>query len=220
MTAELSQPNRLGIGLYSIPEAARLLRASPQRVRHWIDPQEELIHRVFSPSEMLITFLELMELHFVQMFRVAGVSLQTIRRAAKTAARQFQCSHPFTLHRFDTDGRDIFATLILGEKSKSLIEDLKHGQFVFETIVRPFFKKLEYRQDDAIRFWPMNRTGRVVLDPERHFGKPIDASTGVPTKALYLAVKAGDDPKTVATWFNVPKAAVAVAVKFEESLSA
>jgi uncharacterized protein (DUF433 family) len=175
---------------------------------------------VFSLEEGVLTFLELMELHFVRMFRESGVSLQTIRQAARTAAHQFQRPYPFTLHRFDTDGRDIFATLRQSEKRRKLIEDLKHGQYVFENIVRPFFKKLEYRQDDAIRFWPLSRTGRVVLDPQRHFGKPIDDPTGVPTEALFLAVKAGEDPPTVATWFNVPHAAVAAAVEFEESLAA
>ena len=38
-----------------------------------------------------------MELHFVRMFKEAGVSLQTIRKAAKTAAHQFQQPYPFTL---------------------------------------------------------------------------------------------------------------------------
>ena len=220
MTAELSKLNRLGVGLYSVPEAARLLRVHPQRLRRWIDPETGLIRRVFSSDETVVTFVELMELHFVQMFKEAGVSLQTIRRAARMAARQFQCPHPFTIHRFDTDGRDIFATMLHSEKRKPLIEDLKHGQYVFNNIVKPFFKKLEYHKDDAIRFWPLNRTGRVVLDPKRHFGKPIDATTGVPTKALHLAVKAGDNPTTVANWFDVPYAAVVAAVKFEESLSA
>jgi len=220
MTTKLNEPTRLGVGLYSVPEASRLVKVSSQQVRHWIDPQEGLIQRVLSPEEQTITFLELMELHFVQMFRQAGVSLQTIRSAAKTAARHFECRHPFTVHRFDTDGRTIFATLIQTERRKALIEDLKHGQYVFEKIIRPFFKKLQYHQDDAIRFWPLGATNRIVLDPHRHFGKPIDAPTGVPTKTLFHAIKAGDDPSTVATWLNVPAAAVAAAVKFEESLAA
>ena len=220
MTTQRDHTSRIGVGLYSIPEAARLIKVSSQRVQSWLSPEEGLIHRVLPPNEKTITFLELMELHFVHMFREAGVSLQTIRRAAKTAAEHFGCDHPFTVHRFDTDGRTIFATLIGKEKKRRLVEDLKHGQYVFETVMRPFFKKLEYHQDDAVRFWPLTRAGRIVLDPQRHFGKPIDSSTGVPTRALYCAIKAGDDPATVATWFNVPAVAVSAAVKFEESLAA
>jgi len=224
MTATSTSPSRIGVGLYSVSDAARLLRVPAQRVRRWMDPQEELIQRTFPPEEGIITFLELMELHFIQMFRQENVSLLTIRRAAKTAARKYEQPYPFTLHRFDTDGQTIFATLSQSERRRRMVEDLEHGQFVFEKICRPFFRKLDYQQDDPednpIRFWPLNKNGRVVLDPQRRFGRPIDAPTGVPTQALYLAVKAREDQSTVATWFNVPSAAVAAAFKFEESLAA
>jgi uncharacterized protein (DUF433 family) len=161
-----------------------------------------------------------MELHFVKLFRDEGVSLPAIRKAAKTAARQFGADHPFAIHRFDTDGCTVFATLARAEKEAALVEDLKHGQFVFDTIVRPFFKKLEYGQDEAIRFWPMGMGKRVVLDPARQFGKPIDNETAVPTAALYRAVEVGDDPVLVAKWFNVPLDAVRAAIVFEKSLAA
>jgi uncharacterized protein (DUF433 family)/DNA-binding transcriptional MerR regulator len=219
MVEKSKSPRRLGIGLYSISQAARLLKTHPQRVRRWIEPEEGLIPRIFEPEERTISFLELMELHFVKMFREAGVSLQTIRKAAKTAARMFGTRYPFAVHRFDTDGRTIFATLLDAEQRTSLMEDLRHGQYVFDTIVRPFFKKIEYGTDNAVRFWPRDPDGRVVLDPKRCFGKPIDAPTGVPTTSLFHAIKAGEDVVTVASWFRVPEAAVTAAVAFEESLA-
>lgn len=215
-----NDPARLGVGLYSIPDASRLLGARVNNVRRWLDPKEHLVARVFDIREQTISFIELMELHFIKLFRDEGVALPTICCAAKTAAQQFSTLYPFALHRFDTDGQTIFATLIKSAKKPALIEDLKHGQYVFETIVRPFFKKLEYDKDEAIRFWPLGTSGRVVLDPERQFGKPIDAQTGVPATALYRAVQAGDDPVFVANWFEVPLEAVRAAIAFEKSLAA
>jgi uncharacterized protein (DUF433 family) len=219
MTARAIESSRLGIGLYSIPEAAHLAKIrSIQRIRRWLDPDAGVVRG--ASCERTITFLDLMELHFVQMFREAGVSLQTIRLAAKTAERRFKCSHPFTLNRFDTDGDTIFGTLIRTETKTKLLEDLRHGQLVFDQVCRPFFKKLEYEGGSLARFWPLGTAHRVVVDPQRHFGQPIDSPTGVPTRALYKAVKAGDATSVVATWFDVPKAAVAAAVAFEESLTA
>ena len=106
-------------------------------------------------------------------------------------------------------------------KKKVLVEDLRTGQYVFQTIVKPFFKKLDYGKSDITRYWPMNRRGRVVLDPTRNFGQPIDEKTGIPTKTLYDAVKAGGGQsyKEVATWFDVPESAVKAAVQFEKSLT-
>lgn len=220
MVAKISHAPCLGQGLYSVPESARLLGVSVQKLRRWTDPNAALIPGVLFSEYRTLTFVELMELHFVKLFRESGVSLQTIRRATRTAARQFNTTCPFTVHQFDTDGHTVFATLIDKEHKKRLVEDLKHGQYVFEQIVRPFFKNLEYSQNGPVRFWPPIPAKRVVLDPKRHFGQPIDAQTGVPTRALHQAILAGEDIKTVAEWFNVPVAAVDAAIEFEKSLRA
>ena len=209
----------LGVGLYSIPDAARIIKSTAGNVRRWINTGNGVVTGNFAPEEHTITFLELMELHFVKLFRDEGVGLDTIRKAAKTAAKQFGTSFPFAVHRFDTDGRTIFATLLDGEKQISVIEDLKHGQYVFETIVRPFFRS---SSTHTIRRFASGRwaLASVVLDPARQFGKPIDNETAVPTSALFRAAQAGDDPVAVAKWFEVPLAAVRAAILFESSLAA
>ena len=50
-----------------------------------------LIKRCFDDSEQVLTFLELMELHFIKMFRSEGVSMPTIRKAAEAAGRRVGC---------------------------------------------------------------------------------------------------------------------------------
>lgn len=178
--------------------------------------------RRLPPEDQALTFMELMELHFIKMFRSEGVSLQAIRKASRVAASKFRTDYPFSVKRFDTDGRTIFATMINEEKSKTLVEDLKKGQYVFDTIMRPFFHKLDYRgMQEVARFWPMDKKGRVVLDPERKFGKPIDSESGVPTRAIYNAIVAGggQEPKVVAKWLGVSLPAVQAAVVFEQSIA-
>jgi uncharacterized protein (DUF433 family) len=102
-----------------------------------------------------------------------------------------------------------------------MIEDLKRGQFVFKTIMRPFFKKLDYNRSEIARYWPMGKRGRIALDPDRQFGQPIDNESGIPTKVLYRATKAdkGQSIKQVASWFGIPEASVRAAVAFEKSLA-
>jgi len=213
-----------GSGLYSIRQAAKLLRLRPSVLKYWIGQRGEL-HPVVLPEftdDSILSFAQLMELHFVKMFRDEGVSFQYIRKAAKNASQQFKAQYPFTVKRFDTDGRSIFATMKSKETDKTIVQDLEKGQLVFQTIIRPFFKKLDYsRSNEVERFWPLKQKGRVVLDPQRRFGQPIDSETGVPTRALIDAVTAGDgqDAKTVAKWFDVPLEAVKAAIRFEKSLA-
>jgi DNA-binding transcriptional MerR regulator/uncharacterized protein (DUF433 family) len=222
MNATTNTPPRLGVGLYSIADAARLIGAHPALIRRWSCESEGLIPRAIAEEEGFLTFVELMELHFIKMFRDEGVSLQTIRAASERAAARFQTSYPFSIKRFDTDGTSIFATLEKESTDKTLLEDIAKGQYCFEKVLRPFFKKLEYGKNfDLVRFWPLSKAGRVVLDPMRKFGKPIDAETGVPTQIIVDALLAGggQSPAVVARWLDVPIAAVRRAAEFEQSLS-
>lgn len=210
----------LGMGLYSVGDAARIVRAPYNNVRRWLDPQTGIISRQFDPSEHTVSFTELMELHFIKLFRDQGVTLQAIRKAARAASARFDTDYPFAVKRFDTDGKTIFATLAKECDNQEIIEDLARGQYVFTTIIRPFFKKLDYDSAEVSRYWPLTKKNRVVLDPLRQFGRPIDAETGVPTSALYNALRAGGGQSVgeVAKWFDVPESAVRAAAEFERSL--
>jgi uncharacterized protein (DUF433 family) len=224
----------VGVGLYSYPEAARILGVPAPKLRRWAGdyrPRAEGTERLHKPvivrhlgkGQPMLTFVELMELYFVKLFRAEGVSMPTIRKAAEEAARRFGTSHPFAVQRFDTDGHRIFATLRENAREERVVEELGRGQLVFDTVARSFFRKLDYPDDGAVRrYWPLGHEGRVVLDPQRAFGQPIDAESGVPTRALYEAVLAdgGQPPEAVAKWFDVPLAAVHAAVKYETGLLA
>jgi len=223
----------LGIGLYSFPEAARIIGVKPSTLRRWAKEyryasrgttylHQPVVPPHFGANESPLAFVELIELLFVKLFRAEGVSMPAIRTASQRATQLFGTPYPFAIQRFDTDGKYIFA--MLGEESgnQGMVEDRTRGQFAFDTIVRDLFRKLDYRgNSDALRFWPLEHNGRVVVDTERGFGKPIDAETGVPTEALFDAVTAGrgQSHADVAAWFGVPIAAVEAATTYERMLS-
>lgn len=227
----------LGIGLYTMTEAARLLRVDPRTLQWWAEgysPVSQAGRRASEPviqrdlvaleGEPLLTFTDLLELHMVALFRRENVSLQTIRAAADKAAQLFNTRHPFVVKQFETDGRHIFATLedegIAGRTQQQMITDLNLSQMVISSIARLFFLNIEYQDFEPIRYWPMGRDGRVVLDPQRSFGKPIDARSGVPTAALYTMARSGESLQSVADWYEIEVEAVEAAVNFEHSLKA
>ncbi len=224
----------LGVGLYSIAEAARIIGVAPSTLRTWVKTYTNKVHdttyvrhpvivRYFGNDEPVLTFVELVELLFVKLFRQAGVKMSVIRKAAERAMERFQTPYPFASQRFDTDGTRIFVTLSDSPSDDVVIEDVLLGQRAFEQIVRPFFHHFDYHDNLIVRtFWPRQHSGRVVLDPQRAFGKPIDAETGVPTVALYEAVITNpeDDAASIAQWFAVPVDAVHAAVEYERSLQA
>lgn len=222
----------VGVGLYTYPEAARIIGVDARTLRRWAQDyyytargrsyrHEPVIQRSF-PDEPVLTFLELVELLFVRLFRAEGVSMEVIRRASTRASQMFGTEYPFAVKRFDTDGTRIFATLGADNDSQQIVEDITRGQYAFDTVIRPFFRKLDYDgSDHALTLWPRERQGRVVIDPERHFGKPIDAETGVPTAVLAEAVNGdrGQSVEDVAAWYEVPIDAVIAAVAYEQAPS-
>ena len=227
----------LGVGLYTLPEAARLLYVSAQKLRRWAEgypfvsggerrTAEPIIRRDLQSldGEPILTFDDLLELYMIKLFRDAGVSLQTIRAAAEQAARIYHNNHPFAIKPFETDGKRIFAALheqgVAGVARPTLLQDLNLSQMVMDSIARPFFRKIEYHDFEPLRYWPNGLTGHIVLDPKRAFGKPIDARSGVPTAVLYEMARGGESAIGIARWYRVAIEAVEAAVTYEATLKA
>jgi len=227
----------LGIGLYTLPEAARILRTRPQKLSRWADGYpfvsnkerrvaEPIIQRDLAAldGEPVLTFNDLLELYMIKLFRDAGVSLQTIRAAAEQAAILYHTNHPFAIKQFETDGKRIFATLqvrgVEGVTRPTLLQDLNLSQMVMDSIARPFFRKIEYQEFAPLRYWPNGKERHIVLDPQRSFGKPIDVRSGVPTAVLYEMARGGEAVESIARWYNVELEAVEEAVAYEATLKA
>ncbi len=227
----------LGVGLYTLPETARLLHVSGQKLRRWADGYpfvssgerrraEPIIRRDLNAlgGEPILTFNDLLELNMIKLFREASVSLQTIRAAAEAATKLYHTSHPFAIKQFETDGKRIFAALqeqgVEGVARPVLIQDLRMGQMVMDSLARPFFRKIEYRELQPLRYWPNGTDGYIVLDPERSFGKPIAARSGVPTAALYEMARGGETVQSIADWYRVDCEAVEEAISYEMTLKA
>lgn len=226
--------NLLGVGLYMVPEASRLVKIPEQRIRRWLNgysyiskgekrimPQlwDSQIGRI--DDTLALGFLDLMEIRFVNRFVQHGVPLQTIRRALEAAKDIIGKRYPFSTRRFQTDGRTIFAE-ILHESGETHLLDLVKSQFAFASVISPsLYSDMDFsKEDEALRWWPMGHKRKVVVDPGFAFGQPIVSESSIPTATLASAVDAEGSIEAVATWFGISKKAVKDAVSFEEMLAA
>jgi uncharacterized protein (DUF433 family) len=228
----MAEMRHLGIGLYTIPEAARLLKVPVGRLRRWAHGYSFARGRVAEPvfrrdypelaKQGILTFQDLIELCLVSQFRQAGVSMRTIRTTARWAADQFETNHPFAIQRFHTDGKRLFAEMELPTEKgvpRRVYQELPTCQYVLDQIAESFFKKLDYEADIVSHYWPLGKDRSVVLDPARSFGEPIDVGSGVPTRLLYDMNRSGESVAEVADWFRVEPEAVRAAIEYEQSLA-
>lgn len=230
-----SHKSLLGLGLYSASEASRLTSVPAARIRRWMSGYSYRsgdgsaaasapiwVRELAEMDELVITFRDLLELRFVDAFRRHGVSWKVIRTSAHRAAELFETQHPFSTKRFRTDGRRIFADVI-HESGEEALLDLVGSQFGFKRILEPFlYRGLEFSEDEQtlVRWWPLGMRRRVVLDPTRSFGLPIDPVQGIRTSTLAAAFRAERSHARVASWFDTDVRAVRDAVAYEDSLAA
>lgn len=219
-------------GIYTVPEASRLTRVAPSRIRRWLrgykffsGEREHVSPPVWRgqlqpvDGALALGFLDLMEIRVVDAFLRAGVSWKTLREAERRGSDLFRSTHPFCTQRFETDGRSIFVD-IGADSDEPILLEIINNQAVFDAITSPFFKDLEFSQDRVLeRWWPLGDHRAVVVDPRRAFGKPIVVDRGVPTAILSSAVKASRSIDEVVFWYDLTKSSVVDAIEFEDPLS-
>ena len=216
----------LGVGLYSLPEAARLARMPVSTLRRWAGEYRSPTNgRPSAPMPLvrredpdliaqgLLTFSELIALLLIRRLRQAGVPLTAIRALAQQAAVALRTSHPFATRLFYSDPPPLHA-------SKNDAERAFPGSAA-QLALESFAGQLDYGEDGMVRaYWPLGRGRRVVLDPARAFGQPIDPVSGVPARALAGMSAAGETIEEIARWYRVAPEAVQDAILFEQSLTA
>jgi uncharacterized protein (DUF433 family) len=209
----------LGVGLYSLVEAARLLTTPRRTLARWVEGYVQELRegaRHYAPviergDEASLTFGDLVELMYVKGFRLGGVQLDEIRKVAAKYRQDWGTLYPLATKRFATDGR----SLLLKERGDWAHALTGQRQAFFEEIGR----QLVHVGDLTSEWRPLGRDKAVVLHPDRAFGKPIEDTSGAHTFLLFLAVEGGASVEDVAWWYGTEPKAVRESVEYEQSLN-
>ncbi|WP_180217677.1 hypothetical protein [Agrobacterium larrymoorei] len=220
----------IGVGSYTAPEAARLLKTAPLNINRWLRGytyKRDDVARQVPPlwtaqhanveEHLEIGFRDLIELRFVKAFLDAGVGLLAIRNCLDYARECAGDDRPFSTQRFQTDGRTIFLESIERVGDAKML-DLKKKQYVFKQVIDRTFKDLDIEDDAVARWRPFNGKKSIVIDPSRSFGQPIASQFGVPTIVIAQAVEAEGSAEDVARIYDLPVSVVRDAVQFENDL--
>src|ERR1700744_2560048 len=117
--------------------------------------------------------------------------------------------------KFKTDGFSIFLEIVSAEGDTKLL-NIFSKQYTLQKIIERSLKDVEFQGAAPARWWPATRSKRIVIDPARSLGQPIDEASGVPTAALAAAVKAEGSIEAAARMWQVKTTTVRRALEFEE----
>lgn len=238
-------PQLLGLGIYSQPEAARLLRMTPSRLRRWVNGYTYWLSREASEVKrarppvlrkgdlpiirhaVALSFLELMELRVIRILvDELDVPLQTVRKKALHAQRIFGTRYPFASRKVFAEGRRVFAGIGPGEEEADVIEVAevasgKTEQVQWARIYEPVMREVQFDPETSFarRWWPFGPETPVVLDPAIMFGAPVIAGSRLRTSVAARMAKV-EGPDVTAAAYRVSPDGVRAALRFENYLIA
>ena len=219
-------------GFYTVKEAARLLNISqPSRVTAWLQGRVKtstgpVIERQYLPIEAVqeLGFLDLLEVRFIDYFRNQGVSLQSLRKAAQTARREWKLSHPFATSKakFLTDRKSIFQATA-NETHDPVLLNLVSRQFAMYVVLEDLLDRgLTFDLTTGLaQEWhpkPLDFPD-IAVNPFVAFGQPTVKPAGVPTSAILKIWQAENgNYSAVADWFEIDVDQTKQAIEFELGL--
>ena len=224
----------LGKGIYTLTTAAKILRMSSQKMRRWINGytyKKNIEYRSSSPiftieykycsDDVIISFLDLAELLFINNFIQYGISINKIRKAAIIASELFNTSHPYAIRKMYTDGKSIFVKMARDDNDTSLLDLLK-SQYQFGKIIEPtLYGCIDFDiYNNAEKWWPKGKKGGIVLDPSRNMGQPILNKYNVRTDLIYKLYKTKHSIDEISDWYELDKNSINTAISYEEGLVA
>lgn len=214
-------------GVYTLPEAARLLRSQRATVQRWAFgyrrggksyPPVIDAHLPDVDGRHAVTFLELVELFTIREFRSVKVPWHKIRATFDYLSGALETRHPFALKRWFVDKAGIYYQV---EAGGPFIEASGDGQLAIKAALTPYLRQLEFDLEGIARRWfPLGKEAPVVIDPGIAFGAPVVAGTGIRTATLAAMEKAGESPESIAWWYELEIPQVDAALRYERSLAA
>jgi uncharacterized protein (DUF433 family) len=208
---------RLLLPSYSVTDAARYVGESPQLIASW--HYRETQSGVVLPGKehgRPLSYLQLIEVAVVSIFRQLGVSLQRIRKARQYLAQRFNVEYPFTEYKFKTEGFHILLDLQQFENDEEMLLVVadRGGQLAWEEVMENRLLEFDYEDGGVAVKWHLaGRQSLVLIDPRVAFGAPT--VSGIPTWILKGRYQAGESIEDIKDDFRIDDTAIKDAWNFE-----
>lgn len=213
-------------GLYSLPEAARYLKAadhegsgypvSSRKLSHWVRRQKAsggLAH--IHASKLLIDFEELISFRVILTLRAAGVTWREIELTEAWLRSESGKLHPFATELLWAGQGELFA------EWQGLLSASRHGQLALELLresLIPIHGLAFSQETHTATSWEPLRG--VVLDPLIQCGALCIKGRRIPTRSIAGMVEAGDSIEFLREAYGLAQTDIQAALAWEARLAA
>lgn len=183
---------KLGEGIFLVKDVAKILHLDYEKTYRWIigywgvGGLEEGIKYTFGEvGNRAINFYSLIEFYTFFKLREKGATSTEIKKLHHELSKIHNTDYPFAIaHDFFMEGRKK-KKFIYYEYVQSLIKLDKKHQFSFK-FIETFLEKIEFDDNNlATRFFPLQNSKNIVVDPRHQFGQPTISGTNIKTQTLF-----------------------------------
>ena len=221
----LSERVSAGIGIYTLPEAAKYARISPVTLSRWLKGSTagERVIPNQNTDTRIVDFVEFVQALAVRNLRLHyGISLQKIRDAVERAETDYGVRHPFARqHTCYVFEHQLWITL----EGQTFIQvsGRNHGQSAMTPVIARFLVDVSFDPETGLanQYKAYERgSHKIVMNPKLRFGEPILDDCGYTPEALFQAAKTEGSAERAALIYGVSKEQVDVCIDYFDYLQA
>jgi hypothetical protein len=213
--------------LYSVTEAARLLRIPSASLRRWLEGWDvkgthyEPVIRPVATGLDAVTWAEFIEAGFLREYRLAKrVSLQRMRPFLERARTELKVPYPLAHFKPFVSNRELVYEL---QEESSLDPALflvrrEGDQMIWAEPVQEFLERVDFEPESDLvaRLHPLGRDRPVVIDPAVTFGIP--QIRGLRAELIAESVAAGGYSEAEESW-GVSAVEIDAALEWQQALT-
>ncbi len=200
---------KLGEGIYLTKDVSNILNLPYRKVYNLMRGYWQA-YSFGEYGNRAVNFYSLIEFFIYFQCRNNGMSAQRFKKNHKRLSSALNTKYPFAHFKIRTDFKNIWA-----EVAGNLVSADGKEQYDFLPILDEFLHKVSYGDNDmAIRYYPLGKKTKVVVDPTHQFGQPIIDGTGIKTKSIFNLYLGGETQKRISTLYNLPLDRVKDAIRF------
>jgi len=211
---------RLGEGIYTAADAARILRIPYSKANYWF--QYYVKHRLFDSvgfrhyfpikNSIAVNFLTLIEMYVFYALKEKKQKTRDIITAHHNMHKHLDTPYPFAMEHIYVMGKKI---LFGDEDSMTAANNLLR---VIPEITKEHAEKITFSDERiAKKFYPLGKDKSVVINPENQFGHPIIDGTNIMTDTIYDYHLGGDSKEFIADLFDISVQNVEDAIEYSKA---
>lgn len=219
----LHSPPRINEGIFLIKDVANIIGLPVAKVRFWLT---EFWNNRFSVNKggysfgdnynRAVNFYTLIEFITFAKLREQGISAQKLQKFHKILSTELNTPYPFAKTKLLNDKRSVWY-----EHSGELVKIDGKRQLSLSRVLSPYLNKIEFDKDNiALRYYPLGKNHKIVIDPKHQFGQPTILGTNIKAEIIYFLYKGKETKKNICELYNLTIQQVNDAINYCDKIAA